>query len=100
MLRDSARTWLNSLPVRSINSWLYFVEVFIRNFASTYHRPGRPRHLASCVQKPGERGREYLTRWSNLRNSCEGVTESQAIEFFTNGCRENTLLKHKLLRVM
>ena len=99
MLRDSARTWLNSLPVRSVNSWLDFEEVFIRNFASTYRRPGRPRHLAGCVQKPGERDREYLTRWSSLRNTCEGVNESQAIEFFTNGCRDNTLLKHKLLRV-
>ena len=49
MLRDSARTWLNSLPVGSVNSWLDFEEVFVRNFASTYQRPGRPRHLASCV---------------------------------------------------
>ena len=76
MLRDSARTCLNSLPVRSVNSWLDFEEVLIRIFASTYRRPGRPRHLAGCVQKPGERDREYLTRWSNLHNSCEGVTES------------------------
>ena len=90
---------VGALQVRSVNSWLDFEEVFIRNFASTYQRPGRPRHLAGCIQKPGERDREYLTRWSNLRNCCEWVTESQAIEFFNNGCRENTLLKHKILRV-
>ena len=99
MLWDSARTWLNSLPVHSVNSWLDFEEVFIRNFASTYQRPGHPRHLASCVQKPGERDHEYLTRWSSLRNTCEVVNEMQAIEFFIAGCHDNTLLKHKLLRV-
>ena len=98
MLRDSARTWLNNLPVRSVNSWLDFEEVFIRNFGSTYQRPGHPRHLASCVQKPGERDNEYLTRWSSLPNTCEGVNDSQAIEFFTNDCRDDTLLKNKLLR--
>jgi hypothetical protein len=36
-------------------------------------------------------------RWAELRNSCEGVHEVQAIEYFTSGCRKGTLLKHKLL---
>jgi hypothetical protein len=38
-----------------------------------------------------------LTRWAELRNSCEGVHEVQAIEYFTSGYGEGTLLKHKLL---
>src|SRR3990170_3510014 len=50
-----------------------------------------------CVQGPAESTRDYLTRWGELRNSCEGVHEVQAIEYFTAGCREGTLLKHKLL---
>jgi hypothetical protein len=37
-------------------------------------------------------------RWSELRNSCEGVGEEQAIGYFMDGCREGTLLKHKLHR--
>ena len=44
-----------------------------------------------------ESTRDYLTRWAELRNSCEGVHKLQAIEYFTAGCREGTLLKHKLL---
>ena len=44
-----------------------------------------------------ESTRDYLTRWTKLRNSCEGVHEVQAIEYFTAGCREGTLLKHRLL---
>jgi hypothetical protein len=37
-------------------------------------------------------------RWSELGNSCERVGEEQAIGYFTDGCREWTLLKHKLHR--
>jgi hypothetical protein len=35
-------------------------------------------------------------RWSELCNFCEGVGEEQAIGYFTDGCRYNTLMKHKL----
>ena len=34
----------------------------------------------------------------SLRNSCEGILDSQAVQYFVQGCREQTLLKHKLLR--
>ncbi len=50
-----------------------------------------------CIQGPNESTRDYLTRWAELRNSCEGVHEVQAIEYFIAGCREGTLLKHRLL---
>ena len=33
-----------------------------------------------------------------MRNSCEGVHEIQAINFFMAGCRPNTMLWHKLRR--
>ena len=49
------------------------------------------------MQGPDESTRDYLTRWAELQNSCEGVHEVQAIEYFTAGCREGTLLKQKLL---
>ena len=35
MLQGTARTWLNSLKSRSINSWVDFTEAFVRNFTST-----------------------------------------------------------------
>jgi len=97
MLQGTARTWPNNLKSRSINSWVNFTEAFVRNFTSTYKRPPKPRQLSLCVQGPSESTRDYLTRWAELRNSCEGVHEVQAIEYFTAGCREGTLLKHKLL---
>ena len=52
MLQGSARTWLNSLPMGSINAWFDFEEAFVRNFTGTYKRPGRPSQLAMCVQAP------------------------------------------------
>ncbi|SPT18690.1 unnamed protein product [Triticum aestivum] len=97
MLQGTAQTWLNSLKPRSINSWVDFTEAFIRNFTSTYKRLPKPRQLSLCVQGPNESTRDYLTRWAELRNSCEGVNEVQAIEYFIAGCREGILLKHKLL---
>jgi hypothetical protein len=98
MLTGSAQTWLNSLPALQINSWHDFQESFIKNFTGTYKRPPHPRQLALCKQGPDELDRDYLMRWSELRNSCEGVGEEQAIGYFMDGCREGTLLKHKLHR--
>ena len=98
MLQGSARTWLNSLPSNSINCWEDFSEVFIRNFTGTYDRPHLPRQLALCVQGKDEPLREYLARWIKLNNSCEGVQEIQAIQYFIDGCLDDSMLKHKLLR--
>ncbi|KAI4989940.1 hypothetical protein ZWY2020_038303 [Hordeum vulgare] len=52
-----------------------------------------------CVQKADEPLRDYFTRWTELRNSYEGVHEVQAIQYFIDGCRDGTLLKHKLMCV-
>jgi hypothetical protein len=98
MLQGSARTWLNSLPTLQINSWFDFKETFVKNFTGTYKRPPRPWQLALCKQGPDEPDHDYLMRWSELRNSCEGVCEEQAIGYFTDGCREGSLMKHKLNR--
>ena len=97
MFQGTTRTWLNSLKPRSINSWVDFTEAFVRNFTSTYKRPPKPLQLSLCVQGPSESTHDYLTHWAELRNSCEGVHEVQAIEYITAGCREGTLLKHRLL---
>src|SRR3954466_1381540 len=98
MLQGSARTWLNSLLEDNINCWQDFSEVFIRNFTGTYDRPHLPRQLALCVQGKDEPLRDYLARWIKLKNSCEGVHEIQAIQYFTDRCLRDSMLKHKLVR--
>lgn len=97
MLLGSTRTWLNNLPANSINTWLDLDDAFMRNFIGTYKCPGRPRQLSMCVQGADESLHNYLTRWTELHNSCEGVHEVQTIQYFTKGCRDGTLLKHKLM---
>jgi len=100
MLEGLARVWLNNLPAGSINCWLDFKEMFVSNFTSTYKRPNRPQQLAMCKQRPNETDKDFLTRWCNLRNSCEGVTESQAIAWFAQGCRYGSVLWQRLQRDM
>ncbi|KAE8792676.1 endoglucanase 3 [Hordeum vulgare] len=34
---------------------------------------------------------------TELRNSCEGIHELEAIQYFVDGCRDVTFLKHKLM---
>src|SRR3954470_9356508 len=98
MLQGTARTWLNSLPKDSVNCWEDFTSAFIHNFTSTYDRPNLPRQLALCVQGKDEPLRDYLSRWIKLKNSSEGVHEIQAIQYFTDRCLADSMLKHKLLR--
>ena len=98
MLEGPARIWLSNLKKDSILGWLDFEEAFNSNFSSTYKRPNRPRQLSMCRQRDDETDREYLTRWSTLRNTCKGVIESQAIAWFAQGCRQGIMLWQKLQR--
>ena len=100
MLEGPARIWLNNLPENSIDCWLDLEEAFNSNFASTYRRPNRPQLLQACKQEDNETDREFLTRWSNVRNSCEGVIEAQAIAWFADGCRYGSMLWQRLQRDM
>ena len=50
MLQESARTWLNNLPMGSINAWVNFEEAFVRNFTGTYKRPSRPSQLFTIIE--------------------------------------------------
>src|SRR3954462_8379582 len=89
---------MNSLLSNSINCWQDFPDAFVRNFTGTYDWTHLPRQLALCVQGKDEPLRDYLARWIKLKNSCEGVHEIQAIQYFTDGCLADSMLKHKLLR--
>ncbi|KAE8772514.1 Endoglucanase 3 [Hordeum vulgare] len=60
-----------------------------------------PAGVSSSTPISGAVGRSFVavavTKWTELRNSCEGVHEVQAIQYFIDGCRDGTLLKHKLM---
>ena len=84
-VRRPSSDLVENLLEGSINSWMDLEEAFYSNFSSTYKRPNRPQLLAMCRQEERETDREYLTRWSNIRNSCEGVMEEQTISWFAQG---------------
>lgn len=97
--REANEEYYN-LPPGSVNCWLDFEELFVSNFSSTYKRPNKPHTLALCQQKPNEPDRDFLTRWYNVRNSCERVIESQAIAWFAQGCIYGSMLWQRLQRDM
>src|SRR3954471_25025489 len=100
MLEGTARIWLNKLKPGSIMCWPDFEDAFNANFTSTYKRQNRPQQLADCKQRENETDQDWLTRWTQTRNSCEGVEDSQAIRWFANGCRHGSTLWQRLRRAM
>src|SRR3954452_6105145 len=98
MLEGPARIWLNNLPENSVDGCAEFRRMFFTNFSSTYCRPNSPQSLRDCKQHEHETDREYLTRWSTIRNTCEGVEEKPAIGCFTEGCKYGSMLWQKYRR--
>jgi hypothetical protein len=48
-LTGAARSWLNTLPDKSIGSWGELESQFIKNFHSTYKRPASLEEVKACV---------------------------------------------------
>jgi hypothetical protein len=59
-LTGAARSWLNTLPNESIESWGELESQFARNFRSTYKRPAALEEVKACVQRKGETLRSYI----------------------------------------
>lgn len=75
ILEGSTQAWLNNLPQNSIYNWKDLKEAFVKNFEGTYKWQGGVQDLWLCVQKLGESTRDYIQRWTQLRNSIENVSE-------------------------
>jgi hypothetical protein len=52
-LFDTARAWLEHLPLGQISNWDDLVQAFAGNFQGTYVRPGNSWDLRRCRQQPG-----------------------------------------------
>ena len=85
MLTGSAWAWLKSLPHGSYTCWEDFSDDFIKNFLEAYKRPASFEQLRACKQRADETLREYIQRWTLLRNSAERISEYNAIYVFTRG---------------
>jgi hypothetical protein len=89
-LSDTARAWLEHLPLGQISNWDDLVQAFAGNFQGTYVRPGTSWDLRSCRQQLGESLRDYIQRFSKLRTELPNITDSDVIGVFLVGttCRD------------
>jgi hypothetical protein len=89
-LADSARTWLEHLPLSQIHNWDDLVRTFVGNFQGTYVRPGNSWDLSVCTQKPGESLRDFIRRFSKRCTELPSVAQSEIVHAFLKGttCRD------------
>jgi hypothetical protein len=89
-LADSARTWLEHLPVSQIHNWDDLVRTFVGNFQGTYVHPGNTWDLRACTQKPGESLRDFIRCFSKRCMELPSVAQSEIVHAFLEGttCRD------------
>ena len=92
-LADSARSWLEHLPPGKIDGWQDLRDIFIGNFQGTYARPSSTWDLRGCKQEKGESLRDYIRRFSKLRNELSDATDAEIITAFTYGTTCETLIR-------
>jgi hypothetical protein len=92
-LTGAARSWLNTLPNKSIGSWEELESQFVRDFRSTYKHPASLEEVKACVQKKGKTLRSYIQRWSVIKNSAEDVFDERAIDAFSARLRRSDLVE-------
>jgi hypothetical protein len=89
-LSDTARAWLEHLPLGQISNWDDLVQAFVGNSQGTYVRPENSWDLRSCRQQPGESLRDYIRRFSKQHTELPNVTDSDVIGAFfaSTTCRD------------
>jgi hypothetical protein len=92
-LTGAARSWLNTLPNDSIESWGELESQFARNFCSTYKRPASLEEVKSCRQGRDGTLHSYIQRWSVIKNSAEDVSDERAIDAFSAGLHRSDLVE-------
>jgi hypothetical protein len=92
-LTSAARSWLNTLPNNSIESWGELENQFARNFRSTYKRPVSLEEIKSCMKQKGKTLHSYIQCWSVIKNSAEDVSDKRAIDAFSSGLRRSDLVE-------
>ena len=61
MLIDGARTWIEGLPPKTINSWEDMARVFTQHFRGTYKRPKNVNDLYLCTQYDNEGNIDFIS---------------------------------------
>jgi hypothetical protein len=92
-LTSAARSWLSILEKGTIGSWEELTKQFTSNFKSTYKWPASIEEVKAYVQQCNETLREYIQRWSIIKNSIVEVLDERAIDAFTLVLRRGDLVE-------
>jgi predicted nucleic acid-binding Zn-ribbon protein len=84
---------LSKLEKETIGSWEKLTKQFTSNFKSTYKWPASIEEVKACVQQHNETLREYIQRWSIIKNSVVEVSDERAIDAFTLELQRGDLVK-------
>jgi hypothetical protein len=84
-LKDAARTWLMNLPHESVTSWKDLCRQFVANFMPTYERPATKNDLKAVHQYKGKMLRQYIQRFSQMRNKIPWISNEEVISVFSTG---------------
>jgi hypothetical protein len=82
-LKDAPRTWFMNLPHESVTSWKDLCRQFVANFMPTYERPATKNDLKVVRQYKGEMLRQYIQRFSQMRNKIPRISNEEVISAFS-----------------
>jgi hypothetical protein len=82
-LKDATRTWLMNLPHESVTSWKDLCRQFVANFMPTYERPATKNDLNAVRQYKGKTLRQYIQRFSQMRNKIPRISNEEVIAAFS-----------------
>src|SRR5664279_908260 len=71
-------------------------QTFIHHFSGTYKRPKSFTDLQRYTQKKGETSRDFISRWIEMKNTCEGVSQTQAMHTFMQSFKKGSMMRFML----
>ena len=92
-LKGSVRTWFLNLTPGSIISWHNLCREFIANFKGSSKRPGTENDLRAVSQRPAETLRQFIQRFSQVRNNIPRISPVSVIRAFHDGVRDPKMLE-------
>jgi hypothetical protein len=91
LLDQSTNNWLLSLRENSIRSWDDLKQAFTVNYLATCEQPATKYDLEKLQQSSRYSLRDFIRRFSKIRNSIPNITDAEAIAAFTKGLRHEQL---------
>jgi hypothetical protein len=90
-IKEPPRSWLMNLPHESVTSWKDLYRQFIANFMPTYEHPATKNDIKAVRQYKGKTLRQYIQRFSQMRNKIPQISNEEVISVFSTGVADAAL---------